>query len=252
MPFKGLEGKVAVITGAESGIGRAIALRLTAEGANVTATGIQTDKLDAVAAEAGNSPGTLIAVPTDVRDRSQIDAMYARTLDTFGRLDAVIANAAAFNASTPLVETDMADWHRLIAVNLTGAFETIQAGAKILLDQGEGGSLLATTSSTVERPPPGTYPYVAGKGGLQLMMRALAIEMAPHRIRCNVIMPGFARTGVLDVMSQDYIDAAIGSSPMGELVEPEELAGLVAFAISDEAPRMTGTTLKVDAGRTSA
>jgi NAD(P)-dependent dehydrogenase (short-subunit alcohol dehydrogenase family) len=252
MAFRGLAGKVVAITGAESGIGRAIALRLAAEGAHVAASGVQTEKLEAVAAEAAGSPGRLIAVPTDVRERAQIDAMYAQTLDAFGRLDAAIANAATFNPSTPLIETDMADWHRLVAVNLTGAFETIQAAAKILLDQGEGGSLLATTSSTVERPPPGTYPYVAGKGGLQLMMRALALEMAPHKIRCNVIMPGFARTGVLDVMSQDYIDAAIGSSPMGALVEPEELAGLVAFAISDEAPRMTGTTLKVDAGRTSA
>jgi 3-oxoacyl-[acyl-carrier protein] reductase len=82
-------------------------------------------------------------------------------------------------------------------------------------------------------------------------MRALAVELAPHKIRCNTIMPGFARTSVLDIYSDEYIERAIAAAPMHELVEPEELAGLVAFAISDEAPHMTGTILKVDAGRTA-
>jgi len=251
--MQGLSGKVIAITGGETGIGRAIALRCAAEGAHVVVAGVQAEGLAEVVelAEQAQSPGRVVAVATDVRERTQIDAMFARTLDAFGRLDAAIANAATFNPSTPLIDTKMADWHRIIAVNLTGAFETLQAAAQILIEQGEGGSLLATTSSTVGRPPVGLYPYIASKGGLQLMMRALAMEMAPHKIRCNVIMPGFTRTAVLGIYSQDYIDAAIAAAPMHELVEPEELAALVAFALSDEAPHMTGTILKVDAGRTS-
>ena len=189
--MKGLAGKVVVITGGETGIGRAIALRCVAEGALVAAAGIQPDKLDEVVglAEAAQTAGRVIGVLTDVRERAQIDALFERTVAEFGRLDAAIANAATFNPSTPLIDTDMADWHRVIAVNLTGAFETLQAAARVLLTQDEGGSLLATSSSTVGRPSLGVLPYVASKGGLQLVMRALAIELAPHNIRCNTIMP---------------------------------------------------------------
>ena len=252
--MKGLAGKVVAVTGGETGIGRAIVLRCAAEGAHVAAAGIQPDKLDEVVgrAEEAQSPGRVIAVPTDVRERAQIDALFERTVAEFGRFDAVVANAATFNPQTPLIDTDMADWHRVIAVNLTGAFETLQAAARVLLAQGEGGSLLATTSSTVGRPPPGVLPYVASKGGLALMMRSLAIELAAHKIRCNTIMPGLTRTPALDTYSDEYIETAIAAAPMGALVEPDELAGLVAFAISDEAPHMTGTVLKIDAGRTSA
>ena len=252
--MKGLAGKVVAVTGGETGIGRAIVLRCAAEGAHVAAAGIQTDLLDEVVglAEAAGAPGRVIAVPTDVRDRAQIDALFEQTVAEFGRFDAVVANAATFNPATPLVDTDMADWHRIIAVNLTGAFETLQAAARVLIDQGEGGSLLAPTSSSGGRPSVGVLPYVASKGGLALMMRALAIELAPHTIRCNTILPGLTRTPALDNYSDEYIATAIAAAPMGALVEPDELAGFVAFAISDEAPHMTGTILKVDAGRTSA
>ncbi len=253
---KGLPDKVVVVTGGETGIGRAIVLRCAAEGANVVAAGIQTDMLDEVVELAGaaRSQGRVIAVPTDVSDRAAIDGLFARAVAEFGRLDAAVANAATFNKPTPFADYDMADWHRVIAVNLTGVFETLQAAVRILLDQGEGGSLLATSSSTVFRPTVGVLPYISSKGGVQLLMRALAIELAPHNIRCNTIMPGITRTPALvnDYITPEYVEKAMSGIPMGAMVEPDELAALVAFAISDEAPHMTGTVLKVDAGRTSA
>lgn len=252
--MKGLAGKIVVVTGGETGIGRAIVLRCAREGALVAAAGIQNDRLDEIVklAESAQSAGRVIAVPTDVRERTQIDSLFEQTVRAFGRIDAAVANAATFNPPTSIVDADMADWHRVIGVNLTGAFETLQAAARILLAQGQGGSLLATSSSIVGRPSIGVHPYVASKGGLHLLMRALAVELAPDNIRCNTIMPGLTRTQALDTFPDTYINSAIAAAPMRALVEPEELAGLVAFAISDEAPHMTGTLLKVDAGRTSA
>ncbi len=114
----------------------------------------------------------MIAIETDVRERSWIDQLFQQMLSAFGRVDAVIANAATFNPFTASIDIDMADWHRVIVVNLTGAFETLQAGARILIEQGEG--------------------------GWQLVMRALAVEVAPQNIRCNTIMPGLTRTPALD------------------------------------------------------
>ena len=254
--MKGLADKVVVVTGGETGIGRAIVLRCAAEDAKVAAAGIQIDMLEEVVelADAEKSQGRVIAVPTDVGDRAQIEALFERTVAEFGRLDAAVANAATFNNPTPFAEYDMADWHRVIGVNLTGVFETLQAAVRILLAQGEGGSLLATTSSTVFRPTIGVLPYIASKGGVQLLMRSLAIELAENNIRCNTIMPGITRTPALvnDYITPEYVEKAMSGIPMGEMVEPDELAALVAFAISDEAPHMTGTVLKVDAGRTSA
>ena len=247
-----LEGKAVAVTGGETGIGRAIALRCATEGAGVTVAGIQLDKLDEVVALSDNLPGTVLAVPTDVTDDAQIDAMIERTVDEFGRLDAAVANAGAFNAQTPFIETDIADWHRVIAVNLTGVFVTLQAAARVLVRQGEGGSLLATGSSTAIRPIPGLMPYVSSKGGVHQMMRALAIELAEQRIRCNTVVPGVTNTPAVANAGADYAERGLRYVPMGEMVEADELAALVAFALSDEAPHMTGTLLKVDAGRTSA
>ena len=246
-----LQGKVFAITGAESGLGRAMALRVASDGAMVAAAGLEEAGLEETVASMSNFEGNGIAVPTDVTDPDQIAALMQAAVSEFGRLDGAIANAGAFNAWTDFVDWDLADWNRVVGVNLTGTFLTLQAGARVLIGQGEGGSLLATGSSTAIRPAPNLLPYVSSKGGVHQMMRALAVEMAPHKIRVNTIVPGMARTPPVTGV-EGYIDAGIKNVPMGEIVEPEEIAALVAFALSDEAPHMTGTELKIDAGRTSA
>ena len=246
-----LANKVFAITGAESGLGRAMALRAASEGAKVAVAGLDTQGLDETVASMSNFEGTGVAIPTDVTKPEQIVALVDGTVGEFGRLDGAIANAGAFNEWTSFQDWDLADWNRVLAVNLTGVFLTLQAAAKVLLAQGEGGSLLATGSSTAIRPAPNLLPYVSSKGGVHQMMRALAVELAPHKIRVNTIGPGMARTPPVENVD-GYIDAGLKAIPMGEIVEPEEIAALVAFALSDEAPHMTGTLLKVDAGRTSA
>jgi len=248
-----LAGKSIVVTGGESGIGRAIALRCLADGASVTIAGINEEDIeqtlaDAKAAGAGER---VQAVVTDVTQADQVQNAIDSTVARFGRLDAAIANAGAFNAPTPFGEWDMTEWERVVAVNLTGVFYLLHAAAKVLIEQGEGGSLLATGSSTGIRPTTERIPYVASKGGVHQMLRGLAVELAPHKIKVNTIVPGMAATKPV-TSRQGYVEAGLKSVPMNQIVQPDELAAFVAFSLSDEAPHMTGTLLKVDAGRTSA
>lgn len=248
-----LAGKAIVVTGGESGIGRAIVLRCLADGASATIAGINQEDIDATLADAkaAGAGDRVQAVVTDVTDAAQVQAAIDATVSKFGRLDAAIANAGAFCTNTPFGEWDIADWERVIAVNLTGVFYVLHAASKVLVEQDEGGSLLATGSSTGIRPIPGLMPYVASKGGVHQMLRGLAVELAPHKIKVNTIVPGMAETR--PVMSQQgYVEMGLKAVPMNEIVQPEELAAFVAFSLSDEAPHMTGTLLKVDAGRTSA
>ena len=246
-----LTGKVFMVTGGESGIGQAIALRAARDGAKVVVAGLNSDGLNDTVSTMSNYSGEGFAKPTDVTNQEQVRDMVAATVDRFGRLDGVVANAGAFVKQTSFAEMDIEDWNRVVAVNLTGVFLTLQETLKVLLAQGEGGSLLATGSSTAIRPIPGMIPYTASKGGVHQLMRALAIELAEDKIRCNTIVPGVTRTQALMVGGPEYASRGLKYVPMDELVEPDELAALVSFALSDEAPHMTGTLLKVDAGLTS-
>jgi NAD(P)-dependent dehydrogenase (short-subunit alcohol dehydrogenase family) len=245
-----LAGKVIIVTGAESGIGRAITLRCAAEGAKITATGLVEDGLKETAKMAGSKAAVLPLV-TDVRDNNQVEAAVKRTVSEFGRLDAAVANAGgSWAPRAPLIDSDIEGWKRTIDTNLTGVFLTLRAAARVLVAQGQGGSLLATGSSTAIRPMPLMYAYMASKGGVHQLMRALAVDLAPYRIRVNTIVPG--GTATPPVLAQtDYAERNFPTIPMKELVQPEELAAFVAFALSNEALHMTGTLLKVDAGRTS-
>ncbi len=139
----------------------------------------------------------------------------------------------------------------MVAVNLTGVFYVLQSAAKVLIAQGKGGSLMATGSSTTLRPIAGLMPYVMSKGGVHNMLRGLAVELAPHKIKVNTIGPGMAATTSVTSV-EDYVETGLKAVPMNEIVQPDELAAFVAFPLSDEAPHMTGTLRKVDAGRKSA
>ncbi|MPZ24727.1 MAG: SDR family oxidoreductase, partial [Dehalococcoidia bacterium] len=142
------------------------------------------------------------------------------------------------------------DWNAVLDTNLNGVFFTLQAGARRLLKQGEGGSLIATGSSTVFRPGIERIAYVAAKGAVHTMIRALALELGPHNIRINAIAPGVTDTP-LPRSVPGYINEALKIIPLGELVEPEEIGALAAFMLSNDARHMTGGIVQLDAGRTS-
>jgi NAD(P)-dependent dehydrogenase (short-subunit alcohol dehydrogenase family) len=248
-----LSGKTVLVTGAETGIGRAIALRALADGANIAAAGLNTDLLDEtmeLARDAGPDERQ-VALPGDIRDVAQVQKMVDDTVAKFGRLDAVIANAGVMVVRRPFIEVTHEEWHNVMAVNLHGTFHTLQAVTRVLKAQGEGGDLMVTTSSNAVRPSPMASAYTAMKGAIQHMVRALAVELAPDMIRVNAIVPRLTQTpGTLS--REGHIERGKKNIPMGEVMMPEEHAALVAFALSGEAPQMTGTDLKIDGRRTSA
>lgn len=251
MGYYDLSGKTVLVTGAETGIGRAIALRAASDGACVTVAGINQEGLDETLELAQGAGDRFLALNVDVRDVAQVDKMVDDTVAKFGRLDAAVANAGIMIQRRPFIESTHEEWHHVLSVNLHGTFHTLQAATRVMRKQGQGGDLLVTTSSNAVRPGPQASSYVASKGAIHQMVRALAIELAPEMIRVNAIVPGLTLTpGTIN--RPGHIERGLKGVPMGEITMPEEIAAVIAFALSGEAPHLTGTDLKVDGGRTSA
>lgn len=250
MDNRPLARKVVAITGAESGIGRAIATVCAGQGAELCLAGLDAAQLGETANRLSGGVKPLLA-PTDITDPGQIDRLFAAIDERFGRLDAVVANAGIILHSGPLHETSIEDWDRTIATNLRGTFLTLRAGARYLVAQGRGGSLLATGSSTAVRPAAGGAAYIASKGGVHALLNAMVSELGPHGIRVNLIVPGQTATPPLQRIP-GFLEQAATKLPLGRVAEPEEIGRLVAFALSDAAPSMTGTLLKIDSGRTTS
>lgn len=244
-----IDGKVVIVTGAESGIGRAIAESCAREGASLVLAGLSRQGLEETGQEIGADRA--LVVPVDICDRPAVAKMIADALAHFGRLDAVVANAGIALPKRPVLETPDEDWDRTISVNLTGTYNTVLAAARALVAQGAGGSILATGSSTALRGMAGLTPYVAAKAGVHGLLRQLALELAPHRIRVNTLVPGTTATP-LALSLPGHLEAAAQALPLGSVVAPEELGRYVAFALSDAMPHMTGALLCVDSGRTIA
>lgn len=246
-----IDGKVVVVTGAESGIGRCIAVECALQGASVVAVGIRRDGLAETARSIAAAGGKAMWEQADICSPEQIEAAFARAIDTFGRIDAVVANAGIAGERVAAADIDLQDWEKIIAINLTGTFNTVSAAARHLIAQGQGGSILATGSSTALRAMSGLAAYSAAKAGIHAMMQTVALELAPHKIRVNTIVPGTTATP-LTLSMPGHLEAIARTLPMGEVVEPEEIARYVAFALSDALPHLTGSLLKVDSGRTIA
>lgn len=187
----------------------------------------------------------------DITRSDDLRALFERASSTSGRLDGVIANAGIAGVKTPALELSLSEFERLVAINLTGTFNTVTEAARMMVRQGGGGSIIATGSSTVLRAMPGLMGYTAAKAGVHAMIENLALELAPHGIRLNTLVPGTTATPLARAMP-GHLEAAAKSLPMGEVVEPEELARYVAFVLSDAAPHLTGSLLKIDSGRTIA
>ena len=248
-----LENKVALVTGASSGIGKSIATRFAAEGAHVVVNyrpGGQADT-DAANAEVTAFGPTSIAIRADVSKRDDVERMMQQILDRFGRIDIAINNAG-IESKKPFLEVGDDEWNKVIAVNLFGSFLVSQIAARQMVKTGKGGKLIFISSVHEDIPFPEYTAYCASKGGVRMMMRNLAMELAPYRINVNNIAPGAIATPINQAVLDDPNASknAISEIPWGRFGRPEEVASVAVFLASDEAEYVTGSTYYVDGGLT--
>jgi glucose 1-dehydrogenase len=243
-----LSGKVAIVTGASSGIGYAIAQLFGRNGAAVTVNYLaHDDEAEKLVGEIEATGGRAIAVKGDVSDAKDVEKLVETTVDTFGRLD-ILVNNAGIEQNTPLLEIGEEDWDRTLAVDLTGPFLCLQAAAKRM--QKDGGSIVNISSIHEDFPFPGFTPYVAAKGGLRMVMRNAALELAPYRIRVNNVAPGAIATPINAATLDDpeKVKQLQRIVPLQRMGEPSEVAEVVMFLASDRASYVTGSTYYVDGG----
>jgi len=245
-----LQGKVALVTGANSGIGQAIAARFAAEGANVAVNYLPGGQRQADAeAEAAGFATKSIAVAGDVSRREDVERMVAETVGAFGRLD-IAVNNAGIEIKRPFLEATDEEWNRVLGVNLFGAFLVSQVAARQMVKQGGGGKLVNVSSVHEDIPFPGYTAYCASKGGMRMLMRNLAMELAPYKINVNNIAPGAIATPINQSVLDDPQASknAISEIPWGRFGKPEEVAAVAVFLASDDSEYVTGSTYYVDGG----
>ncbi len=242
-----LQGRSVLVTGAASGIGRATVARAVAEGARVAAVDEEPVGLAATVEKARSAGGMVASACIDVADRDALALALPTLVQEIGTLDGVFANAGMLPPPRPVESLDATEWDRVLAVNLTGAVMTLVTALPHVRD---GAALLLNGSSLAIRPREGRLAYVAAKAGVHAVGRALALELAPRRIRVNVIAPGLTDTPMVHAIP-GHIETGMPSVPLGELVPPEEVAALVVHLWSDDAAHLTGAVLSIDGGRTA-
>jgi NAD(P)-dependent dehydrogenase (short-subunit alcohol dehydrogenase family) len=246
-----LEGKVAVVTGAGSGIGRAVAIRYAREGASVVVGDVVEQAARATAAEIQKQGGRAIAMKVDVTNPADVDGMVATARKEFGKVN-VLANCAGVLDFGTVADMSLEKWNRVIAVNLTGTFLVAKAVIQAMTDAGGGAIVTISSSTGAHDAAPGTAAYVASKGGVAMLTKCIALDHAAQGIRANAIAPGPTATPMLQsVMTKDELDGFGKAMPIGRLAKPEEIAAAAVFLASDDASYVTGAVFAIDGGQTA-
>lgn len=244
-----LGNKNAIVTGAGSGIGRAIAVGFASEGARVACADIKLAAAQETAERIGSAGGAAIPAAVDVSQRAQVEAMLAAALAAFGRIHILVA-AAGIGPIAHFLDITDEIWDRVLAVNLKGLFLCGQVVARHMAAAG-GGAIINVTSQAAEVAQPDCAHYYASKGGGKQLTKAMAVDLARHNIRVNALAPGLTNTGMTRLSSEDqwaFRKKILERIPLGRPAEPEEMVGAAIFMASDESGYMTGTSLVVDGG----
>jgi 3-oxoacyl-[acyl-carrier protein] reductase len=241
-----LKDKVAFVTGASQGIGRATSLALAEAGANVAVAARSAEKLASLVAEITQAGGEAVAVPLDVADPEQVKNAFKQALQQFGRLD-ILVNNAAITHDTLALRMKLEDWESVLRTNLTGAHLCIQQALGAMLKQ-RSGRIINLTSVVAQTGNAGQANYVTSKAGLIGLTRAIAVEVASRSITVNAVAPGFIETPMTDPLSSELKEKMKSMIPLARFGKDREVATAIVFLASDEAGYITGQVLDVNGG----
>jgi NAD(P)-dependent dehydrogenase (short-subunit alcohol dehydrogenase family) len=239
--------KVVLITGAASGIGRAAALAFAAEGARVAILDRSLDALEAVHASLKNAGSEVLAMACDVSSPDQVEGAIKQLDDRFGRLDVAFNNAGVENKAAPVHEIDLAEWDRILGINLRGTFICMKHELAQMVKQG-GGAVVNTSSGAGIRGVAGGAAYAASKHAIIGLTRSAALDYAKQNIRVNAVLPGNIETPMMERFTGGDIQKAIDLEPVGRLGKPEEIAEAVLWMASDLGSFVTGAATVIDGG----
>jgi hypothetical protein len=246
-----LSGRVVVVTGGNSGIGLGIARGVARAGGSVAIWSRRAERNAQAVAELEKLGATAAGIRCDVGDEGDVADAMRTTLERFGRLDCLIANAGTAGKQ-PITEMSLAEWHRVLQVNLDGAFLCLREAARVLVQQGQGGSLVGVSSTSAIHGAPGQEHYAASKTALLGVMRALAVELARHQVRCNSLLPGWTDTELTAVAQthEKFMTATIGRTPVRRWATLHDFETVGAFLADPTLTFHTGDSMVVDGGYT--
>jgi NAD(P)-dependent dehydrogenase (short-subunit alcohol dehydrogenase family) len=254
MALKGLNGKVAVVTGAADGIGAATARRLHQEGVKLALVDVRREPLEALAGELRDDA---LALSADVSVTSDVERYTEAALERFGRIDLAVLNAGVAPQVSAIADASIEDFDRVIAINLRGNYLTLRAAIRAMLAHGDGGAIVSTASMLALQGGPMFAPYVATKHAVLGLVRSAALELGRAGIRVNALCPGYVDTAMTRAVEELQGDAAAARAVMekfnafGRYGEPEEMAAMTAWLLSDEASYCSGGAFSVDAAITA-
>jgi NAD(P)-dependent dehydrogenase (short-subunit alcohol dehydrogenase family) len=247
-----LHGHVALVTGGNSGIGLGMAMGLAAAGADIAIWGTNPAKNEAAAEQLATTGRRVHTEVCDVADEAAQEASFARTLEALGKVDSAFANAGVSGWVRSVTELTLDEWRRVTAVNLDGAFLTMRNAARHMVERGDGGSIVAVSSTSAIHGAPNQPHYGAAKSGLLGLVRASAVGLARHRIRVNALLPGWTDTALTEPGkgNQRFVDATVGRTPARRWADPSEFAQAAVFLADPSQTFHTGDTVTIDGGYT--
>jgi 3-oxoacyl-[acyl-carrier protein] reductase len=241
-----LTGRIALVTGASQGIGRACALKLAAAGAAVAVAARNQDKLNEVVQQITSSGGTAAAFAMDVAEEDQIKSTFKAAITQFGKID-ILVNNAGITRDQLVMRMKRADWDAVLNTNLTSAYLCTQQAITSMLKQ-RWGRIVNITSVFGQMGQAGQANYASSKAGLIGLTMAIAREVGSRNITCNAVAPGFIETAMTSALGEDFKQMAVKNIPLGRVGTPEDVASAVAFLASDQASYITGHVLSVNGG----